>query len=160
MKLQLVTPCKNCPFSVSETRIRFSGRERAEEIEEHAYRNGFPCHLSATLDEDDEDGGYEFGPNTQHCAGAILMLVNEGYNTWPGIGNRDLSEKYVERLAPNLHRAFACTEDFLAANDAIVDGRPQGGDAKLAPFTTSDGAGTAIAQPSPANPTIASETSR
>jgi hypothetical protein len=118
MRLQLGKPCKNCPFGVAATRIRFSCRERAEEIEEHAYRNGFPCHLSATLDEDDEDAGYEFGANTQHCAGAALMFLNEGYETWPGIDNRDLPQSWLEKLLPNLDTAIACAEDFYEANEA------------------------------------------
>lgn len=80
MKFDLRTPCKNCPFRTDETAIRFACRERAEEIEESAYRNGFPCHLSAELNEDDEDGGYEFGDNTQHCAGATLMFQIGGFS--------------------------------------------------------------------------------
>jgi hypothetical protein len=123
MRLELGKPCKNCPFSVAETRIRFSCRERAEEIEEHAYRNGFPCHLSATLDDEDEDAGYEFGPNTQHCAGAALMFLNEGYETWPGIDNRDLPEGWLNRLLPNLDAAFACAEDFFEANASAGEAR-------------------------------------
>lgn len=118
VRLQLAKPCKNCPFSVAETRIRFACRERAEEIEEQAYRNGFPCHLSATLDEDDEDAGYEFGPNTQHCAGAALMFLNAGYDTWPGIDNRELPESWLRKLEPNLGLAFANEEDFFDANEA------------------------------------------
>jgi hypothetical protein len=117
VRLQLAKPCKNCPFSVAETRIRFSCRERAEEIEEQAYRNGFPCHLSATLDEDDEDGGYEFGPNTQHCVGAALMFLNAGYDTWPGIDNRELPESWIRKLEPNLHLAFKNEEAFFDANE-------------------------------------------
>lgn len=75
MEFDLKRPCKNCPFRTDETAIRFACRERAEEIEESAYRNGFPCHLSAHIDEDDDDAGYEFGEGTQHCAGALLMYL-------------------------------------------------------------------------------------
>lgn len=120
MRLQLTTPCKNCPFSVADTRIRFSCRERAEEIEESAYRNGFPCHLSAELRAnrfDPEEEGYEFGPNTQHCAGAAIMFLNAGYDTWPGVDNRDLPEKYREKLAANWRLAFQDEEAFYAANE-------------------------------------------
>lgn len=120
MRLQLSRPCKNCPFSVAETRIRFRCRERAEEIEELAYREGFPCHLSATLDEDDEDAGHEFGPNTQHCAGAAIMFLNESYDTWPGIDNRELSEAFCSKLSANSHLAFDSAEAFFAANDAMT----------------------------------------
>jgi hypothetical protein len=117
LRLQLGKPCKNCPFSIAETRIRFSCRERAEEIEEQAYRQGFPCHLSATLDEDDEDAGFEFGPNTQHCAGAALMFLNEGYDTWPGIDNRELPASWLKKLEPNLRLAFLNSEQFFDANE-------------------------------------------
>lgn len=121
MRLQLGKPCKNCPFSVADTRIRFSCRERAEEIEEQAYRRGFPCHLSATLDEDDEDAGYEFAQNTQHCAGAALMFLNAGYETWPGVDNRELPERWLKRLTPNAHLAFENEEAFFAANEALTE---------------------------------------
>lgn len=80
MKFDLKTPCKNCPFRTDATAIRFQCRERAEEIEETAYRYGFPCHLSANRIESDDyhGGGFVFGENTQHCAGALIMFANLG----------------------------------------------------------------------------------
>lgn len=79
MKFDLRTPCKNCPFRTDATAIRFACRERAEEIEESAYRNGFPCHLSADYTgDDDEDGGFVFGENSQHCVGATLLYLMDG----------------------------------------------------------------------------------
>ena len=122
MRFDLAKPCKNCPFGIAKTRIRFSCAERAEEIEETAYRNGFPCHLSAVLDEDnDEDGGYEFGPNTQHCAGAAITFLNGGYDTWPGIDNKELKEKVVARLMANSRMAFDSSEEFIEANRSALD---------------------------------------
>lgn len=83
MQFDLRTPCKNCPFRTDETAIRFACLKRAEEIAESAYRHGFPCHLSADFTgDDDEDGGYVFGENTQHCVGATLMFLKNG-----GTGN-------------------------------------------------------------------------
>lgn len=86
MKYDLKTPCKNCPFRNDKTRITFSCKERAEEIEEQAYRNGFPCHLSAhdTSDEDEEYGGYVATEESQHCIGYIIMQLKEGWGEWPG----------------------------------------------------------------------------
>lgn len=104
MRFDLKTPCKNCPFRTDETAIRFAVRERAEEIEESAYRNGFPCHLSAELDEDDEDGGYEFGDKTQHCAGATIMYLQGGAG-----GNIAF-----ERLRPKQQAAIAERLDWHA----------------------------------------------
>jgi len=113
---QLKRPCKNCPFAPTKSRITFSCRERAEEIAESAYRQGFPCHLSAIDTSDDhEDGGYVFGANTQHCVGAILMFLEEN-ETWPGIFNdEDLAEElrnHVDWSAPH----YQSEEDFIEAN--------------------------------------------
>lgn len=120
MRFDLKEPCKHCPFGVAETRIRFASPQRAAEIEETAYRFGFPCHQSAVLvEEDDWDSdmaGYVPGPNSQHCAGSIFMLVNEGHDCWPGIGNEELAPDYLARIAPKLHLAFESSDAFVLAN--------------------------------------------
>ena len=107
MRFDLKDPCKNCPFRTDETAIRFSCRARAEEIEESAYRNGFPCHLSADYEEDDEygGGGYVFGNNTQHCAGATLMFLkgNGGGNVpfqWLDEAEQEAIEARINWNAP------------------------------------------------------------
>ena len=115
-RYDLKTPCKNCPFRNDETRLRFFNRERAEEIEDTAYRNGFPCHLSAKLEEDESGDGYVFGENTQHCVGYIIMQLKEGSGPWPGIDNdEDLMDVLANQIdwgAP----VFERTEDYLDAN--------------------------------------------
>lgn len=122
MRFDLKAPCKNCPFRTDETAIRFANRERAEEIEESAYRNGFPCHLSADYREDDEgygEDGYVFDPGgkTQHCVGALILFMNDGYYSTPGTGNdEELFERLAARVDPKAP-VFDCVEDFLAAND-------------------------------------------
>ena len=120
MRLDLKQPCKNCPFGVADTRIRFSCEERAEEIAESAYRNGFPCHLSAEFYEDESgDGelsGYYPGRDTQHCIGSVMMFLNSGYDTWPGIGNRELPDIVLDRIRPALSMAWDSEDDFIAAN--------------------------------------------
>lgn len=87
MRFDLKTPCLNCPFRSDATAIRFACRERAEEIEESAYRNGFPCHLSAVEEEfgppGDEETGYVFGDNTQHCVGALILYLRDGEGNIP-----------------------------------------------------------------------------
>lgn len=117
MRFDLKTPCKHCPFRTDETAIRFACRERAEEIEESAYRNGFPCHLSAVLIEDDEYGedGFVAGENTQHCVGYIIMQLKSGETGWPGIGN---DEDLAERLAQNvdwMSPVFESSAEFFEA---------------------------------------------
>lgn len=117
MRYDLRTPCRNCPFRSDETRIKFRCRERAEEIAEHAYRHGFPCHLSAETEEM-ADGEELFvpGPNTQHCVGALLMFALDGNGEWPGIDNDDeLLARLHDRLdwdAP----VFQSEQDFIDAN--------------------------------------------
>lgn len=95
MRFDLKTPCKNCPFRTDETAIRFYNRERAEEISESAYRNGFPCHLSAEIDEDDDEAGYEFGDDTQHCAGALMLFARHDDGTLPFTRLRESAQERV-----------------------------------------------------------------
>lgn len=118
MKFDLKTPCKNCPFSNTRTRIRFVSRERAEEIEESAYRNGFPCHLSADdTSDDDEEGGFVFGENTQHCVGALLMhLKDDESGNIPFCNlDEDEQERIKERINWNAP-VFESVEAFINAN--------------------------------------------
>lgn len=117
MRTDLKAPCKNCPFGIAETRIKFACRERAIEIEELAYRQGFPCHCSAEFREDEESGEYVFAADgsSQHCAGAIGMFINDDNMGWPGIGNDD---ELAERLALqiDLTKCFESSEAFIEAN--------------------------------------------
>lgn len=120
MKYDLKKPCKNCPFRNDATRITFAARERAEEIEESAYRYGFPCHKSAELADDGEDtAGYVPGPKSQHCVGYAIMQLNEGGNSpWPGIGN---SQRVIDRIDRRVdldtrRLVFHSSEEFFAAN--------------------------------------------
>lgn len=118
MRFDLKTPCKNCPFRTDDTAIRFACRERAEEIEESAYRNGFPCHLSAEYVEETpyEDDGYVFGENTQHCIGALIMFYRDGYDSTPGTDNDGaLMEGVMARADPKAP-VFDTVEDFLNAS--------------------------------------------
>lgn len=124
MKFDLKTPCKNCPFRSDATAIRFACRERAEEIEESAYRNGFPCHLSADFIDDDEtqdgeSGGYIAGENTQHCVGYIILQINDsgGGSPWPGIDNDEELLGHLESRVDFAAPVFETIEEYLAAND-------------------------------------------
>jgi hypothetical protein len=117
-RLDLKVPCKNCPFANRETRITFACRERAEEIEESAYRNGFPCHLSSDFTgDDDEDGGFVFGDKTQHCAGAIGMYLNNGDDAWPGVDNEEPPGDWSQAQAV----AFESSGAFIDANTTDRD---------------------------------------
>ena len=120
MRYDLKQPCINCPFRRDDTRIRFGSRERAQEIEEHAYRQGFPCHLSSEVSEDPVTGeeGFVPGEHTQHCAGYIMMQIHENGedSPWPGIDNdEDLLERVALQYDPQAP-IFENTEEFLNAN--------------------------------------------
>lgn len=86
MQWDLKRPCSHCPFNRgSSERIVFRTRERAAEIEEIAYRQGFVCHEHAeTVETIDEDGNPEeyFDDRSdgsgQHCAGAAIMYLQHG----------------------------------------------------------------------------------
>lgn len=117
MRFDLKTPCKHCPFRTDATAIRFSCRERAEEIEESAYRNGFPCHESAQYVEDDERGedGYTFGENTQHCVGAMLLYLRDG-----GSGNV-VFERLDDAAQDRLWDRLDFDAPVYANEDAFLD---------------------------------------
>lgn len=115
--MDLKKPCKHCPFADTPTRIRFACEERAEEIAESAYRHGFPCHKSAEfVDDDDGRGGFHPRVDGQHCIGSVMLFINSGYDTWPGTGNRELSQRILDRLSPHLGMVFDDEESFIAAN--------------------------------------------
>ena len=123
MEFDLKTPCKNCPFRNGTDRIVFRGRERAEEIAETAYREGFPCHLSAEYDE--FRNGFVPGERTQHCAGSLAMFARDACGSpWPGINNSERRLKRVTaQLEPIFDQVFKSEEAFIAANfDPRFDG--------------------------------------
>lgn len=120
MKFQLRKPCKNCPFRNGPERITFRGEERASEIAESAYRNGFPCHLSAEYVEESpyREDGYYTGPDTQHCAGALAMFAQDCHGSpWPGIDNDEGElERIYARLEPIFPEVFESEQAFIEAN--------------------------------------------
>lgn len=122
MRFDLKRPCKNCPFRTDATAIRFACRERAEEIEESAYRNGFPCHLSADLieaeDAQDGEGGFVFGDQTQHCVGATLLYARHGDGNIPF---SRLSDRERERISARLDWSapvYETEDDFVESYGA------------------------------------------
>ena len=143
MRFDLTTPCTNCPFRSDATRITFKSKDRAQQIEEQAYRHGFPCHVSAELHENQltHEEGYVFGEQTQYCAGHILMQLHESTGSpWPGIGN---DEELVEQLAEQMDwnaPVFENADDFIAANRAHKRkrDRPPSRETATAPRTEPD----------------------
>lgn len=70
MKYNLAHPCPQCPF---RNDIKpFITPERADEI---ASTDGeFPCHKTTVLgDENDEEGDMVVTPESQHCAGFLIL---------------------------------------------------------------------------------------
>ena len=129
-RFKVTKPCRNCPFRTDAERIVFGDRNRAEEIEEHAYRRGFACHETAETYEDPLTGyeSLDFGPGSSHCAGYLIMrLKSEGGGgaPWPGIDNDDkLSEALVTHLDDWLNQdVFESEEDFFRANETDDDRR-------------------------------------
>jgi len=122
MHYDLKTPCKNCPFRTDDTAIRFATVERATEIEESAYRNGFPCHLSAVFQEESFEGagndGYVPGEKTQHCAGYMIMQINQGEESWPGVNNdEDIVNAFADKMDQDAP-VFDNTDDWIESNNA------------------------------------------
>ena len=127
MRFDLTTPCKNCPFRNDSTRITFQCRERAEEIEEQAFRRGFPCHLSAELEEDDESfraEGFHATEKSQMCAGFIAMQLKAQdvapsfQDNEDGLDAEEMFDKVETQYGDfwNLP-VFESAEDFFKANE-------------------------------------------
>ena len=119
MLFDMTRPCTYCPFRNDATRLKFATEERAREIEEHAYRHGFPCHETGESVEDPFTGeiGIAAKNNSQHCAGYIMMQTKENCGIpWPGMGNdEDLLLKLENQMDRDVP-VFESTEEFFAAN--------------------------------------------
>ena len=119
-KHDMQRPCTHCPFRTDGTAIRFQCKERAQEIAFSAYVFGFPCHTSAEYIEDDsgEESGYVFTKNTQHCAGYIIMQIQESKGRpWPGI---NFDQQLLDRLKEMVDfdaPVFRNLDSFYEAND-------------------------------------------
>jgi hypothetical protein len=76
MYFDLKTPCKGCPFR-TDCRPHWLSRARAFEIAQSIQKRGhtFPCHKTT---EHDEDDNFVRTGNEQHCAGALLVLMQDG----------------------------------------------------------------------------------
>lgn len=127
MRFDLIKPCKHCPFSNTDTRIRFACRERAEEIEEIAYREGFVCHQHAEHREgpDGDSDGYHFrhDGSSQHCFGALAMYLQSGGANvpWEHAIEEDpeLEDRWWSRADTDaIKTVFEDEESFLDANEA------------------------------------------
>lgn len=69
----LTKPCPKCPF---RTDVKpFLRRGRAKEIVVALDRGEFHCHQTTVpVEDDDGDEDLGAGPDTKHCAGALIML--------------------------------------------------------------------------------------
>jgi len=127
MNFDMTKPCTNCPFRTDKTAIRFQCRERAEEIEEQAYRGGFPCHVTAeSVEANDygEDGGLYATEESQMCAGFIAMQLNmqeppPSFRDNPqGLDEEELFERLEKQYGEFWKLpVFEHSEDFFEANE-------------------------------------------
>lgn len=70
----LTTPCKHCPFR-TDMHV-FLTHDRAKGIAEVLRDSGsFHCHKTVTHD---EEGGVEHSGQEQQCAGALILMENDG----------------------------------------------------------------------------------
>jgi hypothetical protein len=127
LKFELIRACKMCPFANTPDRITFRGIERATEIEESAYRNGFPCHEHAEWLEANEETGFTGGAyareddSSQHCFGALAMWLHEGDGNIPWEHaieeDEELVTRWWDRVAfKDYEQCFDGPEEFIKAN--------------------------------------------
>lgn len=72
MKFDLIRPCGNCPFR-TDCLSGWLGENRAEDIAHSltGQDKTFPCHKTTSTD---EKGDTIETRDSQHCAGAMIML--------------------------------------------------------------------------------------
>lgn len=122
MNFDLKKPCKLCPFVNTDTRITFACRERAQEIESMAYRQGFVCHEHAECvkETEYEEGGFVFrnDGSSQHCWGALAMYVKEGGSSvpWEGLTEKEQDRWWSRADKKAMATVFDNEEAFLEAN--------------------------------------------
>ncbi len=127
MKFDLIRPCDHCPFRTDEGRIELACRERAEEIDELVYRQGFVCHKHGENFEDEDSSYIDFRDDgsSQHCFGALFMYLRDGDATVPWghatDADAELEERWwgrlsSEQLSAAMDLVFESPEDFIEAN--------------------------------------------
>lgn len=132
MRFDLKRACKNCPFNNGPDRITFQCRERAEEIENILYRQGFVCHEHgedvAVPFGDDEETHIDFRADgsSQHCFAGLAMHIKDGGSTVPWEtacdADPELEERWWSRAEPQaVAAAFDSEEEFFEANEEGVN---------------------------------------
>ena len=118
-RYDLKKACTHCPFRKADEGIKFSCVERATEIEELAYRQGFVCHKHGESD-DSEDGGIHnrADGSSQHCFGALWMNLRDGWDGNIPFTNLDEDDqtRWWERMS---------MDEICAADDDIFDDAEQ-----------------------------------
>lgn len=110
-------PCPRCPFRTDVP--AYLRRERCVEIASAIARGApFACHETTVLDPDDDSALVE-GPGSQFCAGALIVMENEGVanqmmRTAERLGVYDASK--LDRSAP-VHVSMAAFVAHHAGED-------------------------------------------
>lgn len=74
MNFNMKKPCANCPFRNDKPeQDGWLGEDRAEEIAASitVHQQSFPCHKTTI---DSGEYGRDAGKDSEHCAGALIML--------------------------------------------------------------------------------------
>jgi len=119
MNFTLKRPCENCPFTTKESRIKFACKERAEEIAEIAYRQGFACHVTGEDFEDRDGSGYiDFASDgsSSFCGGALLMFLKEGTEPVQFERLNEYKKNVIRNRLDWDAPVFESEEDFINAN--------------------------------------------
>lgn len=114
----MVRPCPKCPFRRDIP--GYLRPERVDELEMNLVRSDFSCHLTTVEDPDDDDGGNMEGPDSRHCAGALIILEK--------LQQPSQMMRIAERLgiydASKLDMTAPVYENFDAMRDAMAETWP------------------------------------
>jgi hypothetical protein len=111
MNFDMTRPCDNCPF---RTDVKpFIGASRAIEIV-GGLDGCFPCHKTTKFDQDEAGPQHVPHDDEQHCAGALIMQLKEG---WLGQMGRIAERTGWDSGAMDLGSpVYESREEFIAAH--------------------------------------------
>lgn len=114
MDFQMMGPCPNCPFRTDI--VPFLTRGRAREIADALEHKTFACHKVVYSPRKRDKLGRFLRKMEQHCAGALIVMENEG--------RQGDMQQIAERLGMYDHKklqldspCFKSFGDFVEAQD-------------------------------------------
>lgn len=114
MNYEMTNPCANCPFRKDIP--PFLNYGRVIEIGKSLIRGEFPCHKTTVMGEG-EDADLEATKDSQHCAGALILMEKTGQSSQ--------MMRIVERLGMYDHSKLNMDAPVFDSWQEMADAQPK-----------------------------------